>query len=135
MKKGNLYIMISAAVFAFFVGCMKNTDSESNAGKRALDETSSGISDNAETEKVTTTQELTPLETFARITAVAREEASTEKTDATESDITDNPDDRSEWFLEHELFDIKVKEEQDFSETWYRFNKDEEITSTVVSDK
>lgn len=134
MKKSYFYIIISAAVFVFLAGCMENTDSDSDAGKRALDETSSGISDIAEKETVTTAAELTPLETFVRITAVSTEEALPEKAGATENDTVNNHDDRSEWFSEHELFDIEAAYERDNSETWYRFNRGEEITSTVVSD-
>lgn len=135
MKKGNLYIMISAAVLGLFVGCMENTNSDSDAGKRALDDTASNISDSVENEKVTTTEELTPLETFARITAVARKESTTHETCVTESEIvdsTDNTENRSEWFSKHELFDIEAADEQERSETWYRFSKDEETTSTIV---
>ncbi len=136
MRKKYLYIIFSAIALVSFCSCMENESSDSNGGKRALDDNPSETQAVTEVTEVTTVTTFRPLETFVRITEMQNKYFQKSETRAVkqETDVTET-DAESEWFSENKLFDIEIMDKQDseYAETWYRFSDENEQTETTVT--
>lgn len=130
MKKNLFYSVISVATAIIcFTGCTESSASDSKSDKRALDEESTQKNTAAQT-TVTT---LTPLQTFAKITAIESTEASETIAEAQRQTTQAADNSKDNWFEQNKLFELDVMENNSSShvQTWYRFPGNEDTTTTV----